>query len=92
MVALGHGGSGDMAWSASAACRGPQAVEFFPPTNSECKDDRLARERRAKAICAGCAVRRRCLDHAIATGEPHGIWGGLNEPQRRAILDQTSRR
>jgi WhiB family transcriptional regulator, redox-sensing transcriptional regulator len=31
---------------------------------------------RAKAICARCPIRRRCLDAALERDEPHGVWGG----------------
>jgi WhiB family redox-sensing transcriptional regulator len=31
---------------------------------------------RAKAICAPCTVRDRCLSGAIARREPWGVWGG----------------
>lgn len=48
----------------------------------------MARERAAKEICRSCPVRRPCLDHAIATREPHGIWGGLNELERKQLLDR----
>jgi len=75
------------AWQAKAACRGPQAAVFFPPPQFERKADRLERERRAKAICAECAVRSECLDYAVAINEPHGIWGGLNEHERRAVAE-----
>jgi WhiB family transcriptional regulator, redox-sensing transcriptional regulator len=71
-----------------AACRGPQAVAFFPPAQFERKDERVARETRAKAICAQCPVRRPCLEYAIRIREPHGIWGGLNELERRAIMEK----
>jgi WhiB family redox-sensing transcriptional regulator len=30
----------------------------------------------AKAICQTCAVRKDCLDQAVARREPHGVWGG----------------
>ena len=76
-------------WQAKAACRGPQSSIFFPPSNFERKDDRVEREERAKAICAGCSVRRPCLDYAIRIREPHGIWGGLNEIERRSLLSQS---
>jgi WhiB family redox-sensing transcriptional regulator len=33
-------------------------------------------------------VRRDCLDYAIAIREPHGIWGGLNESERKVLLTQ----
>jgi WhiB family redox-sensing transcriptional regulator len=76
----------DEAWQVKAACRGPYASVFFPPSHFERKDEKLAREARAKAICAGCHVRKECLDYALRIREPHGIWGGLNEAERRALL------
>lgn len=84
----------DTAWLAQAACRGPQSVAFYPPASFERKEVRLSRERRAKSICAECPVATDCLDHALRTREPHGIWGGLNEAERRdlvAFADQRSR-
>jgi WhiB family transcriptional regulator, redox-sensing transcriptional regulator len=75
------------AWQVKAACRGPQAAVFFPPTSFERKDEKLDREKRAKAICATCAVRRPCLDYAIKIREPHGIWGGLSEGERKRLLE-----
>jgi WhiB family redox-sensing transcriptional regulator len=59
---------------------------FFPPTASERKEEREARELKAKSICAGCSVQRDCLDYALDIREPHGIWGGLNEHERRELL------
>lgn len=76
----------DDLWQAKAACRGPHTGLFFPPAHFERKDDRDAREKRAKAICAGCPVRNPCLQYALRIREPHGIWGGLNEAERRELL------
>jgi WhiB family redox-sensing transcriptional regulator len=73
-------------WQVKAACRGPQAEVFFPPPQFERKDEKLERETRAKMICQDCAVRQPCLEYAISIGEPHGIWGGLNENERRQLL------
>ncbi|HMD44778.1 MAG TPA: WhiB family transcriptional regulator [Acidimicrobiales bacterium] len=75
-------------WQAKAACRGPQAAAFFPPSHAERKDEKLAREARAKSICADCHVRGACLDYAIRIREPHGIWGGLNEVERKTLLER----
>ena len=75
-----------LTWQAKAACRGPQSLVFFPPTQFERKDERLNREMRSKAICDSCSVRRDCLAHALTVREQHGIWGGLNEKERRATL------
>jgi WhiB family redox-sensing transcriptional regulator len=75
-------------WQGKAACRGPQSAAFFPPAYPERKDERVTREARAKSICAGCIVREECLDYAIRIREPHGIWGGLNEVERKQLMDR----
>ena len=73
-------------WQIRAACRGPHATVFFPPAQFERKEDKLRREARAKEICVDCSVRSACLEYAIEIREPHGIWGGLNEVERRQLL------
>ena len=78
----------DDAWQVKAACRGPQALVFFPPSTFERKDEKQDRERRAKAICATCAVKQSCLDYALRIREPHGIWGGLSESERKRMLEK----
>ena len=75
-------------WQARAACKGPQAAVFFPPTHAERKEDKQARELHAKAICATCAVARDCLEYAIRIREPHGIWGGMNEAERKQLAER----
>jgi WhiB family redox-sensing transcriptional regulator len=85
MVAIRQTGD---SWQLKAACRGPQATAFFPPSHAERKDEKAARESRAKSICAECHVQRDCLEYAIRIREPHGIWGGLNEMERKALLDR----
>jgi WhiB family redox-sensing transcriptional regulator len=78
----------DELWQLKAACRGPQSSVFFPPSHFERKDEKELRETRAKAICATCAVRKPCLEYALRIREPHGIWGGLNELERKALLSR----
>jgi len=73
-------------WQLRAQCRGPQAHLFFPPTNFEKKDEKESREREAKAICATCPVKEPCLKYAIRIREPHGVWGGRNEAERKQIM------
>jgi WhiB family redox-sensing transcriptional regulator len=80
----------DLSWQTEAACRGSDANVFFSPPHVETKEERVARESRAKAICGECAVRRACLDFSIVTREPHGIWGGLNELERRHVAERTA--
>jgi WhiB family redox-sensing transcriptional regulator len=33
-------------------------------------------------------VRAECLEYSIQIREPHGIWGGLNEAERRDLLER----
>jgi WhiB family redox-sensing transcriptional regulator len=75
------------AWLGRAACRGPEASLFFPPPAAEPPPVREAREARAKAICASCPVTVDCLEYALRIREPLGVWGGMNEAERRALLD-----
>jgi len=73
-------------WTESAACRGSEGSLFFSPETSERKDERHEREAVAKRICAECMVREDCLEAALQRREPHGIWGGLNELERRGLI------
>jgi hypothetical protein len=41
--------------------------------------------KRAKAICASCPVRLRCLETALEDDSRDGIWGGLAEVERRPL-------
>ena len=79
---------GDEMWQNKAACRGPHAVVFFPPSHPERKDERIQRERIAKEICRTCPVVKSCLDYAVRIREANGIWGGLNEAERKQIFDR----
>jgi len=73
-------------WHLKAACRGPESTLFFPPSAPERREERDAREAKAKRICMQCAVRDDCLEFALRVREPHGIWGGLTESERRRLL------
>jgi WhiB family redox-sensing transcriptional regulator len=78
----------DVDWQQDAECRGADANLFFAPTHQETKEERAVREGQAKSVCARCPVREQCLRFALATREPHGIWGGLNEIERRHMLER----
>ncbi|MDN5915126.1 MAG: WhiB family transcriptional regulator [Pseudonocardia sp.] len=39
----------------------------------------------ARAVCGGCPVRAECLEYALRVGEDFGIWGGLDEAERRSL-------
>ena len=69
-------------WHDSADCRGEAGRDFYPPFGGERKRERVAREQRAKTVCAACPVRSECLEQAIASGELYGVWGGLTFDER----------
>lgn len=73
-------------WTHAAACRGSEGSLFYSADSAERKEDRLEREQLAKRICAGCGVREECLHAALERHESYGIWGGLNEFERRALV------
>jgi WhiB family redox-sensing transcriptional regulator len=74
------------AWREQAACLEYPAVLFFGLDENETPVERRAREEEAKRVCFTCDVRDECLEYALATREPYGIWGGLTEIERRARL------
>ena len=45
----------------------------------------MQREQRAKEMCRSCPVIAQCRSHALAVGEPYGIWGGLSEAERELL-------
>ena len=72
-------------WESRALCRDVDTDCFIPPLREETEAERQSRELAAKHVCAVCPVRRECLDYALRVREPIGIWGGLNEGERRAL-------
>ena len=45
-----------------------------------------AAQNRAKLICRGCQVRTECLADALDGRIEFGVWGGMTERERRALL------
>ena len=82
----GHAAGGD--WRHRAACLEEDPELFFPIGTS---GPALVQAGEAKAVCAGCEVRERCLAWALATGQDHGVWGGLDEEERRALKRRRAR-
>lgn len=64
-------------WPSYAACRGSEPDELFVQG---------AAQNRAKAVCFGCNVRTECLADALDNRTEFGIWGGMTERERRALL------
>ena len=66
-----------------AACQGADTTVFFPVS------DTFAGE--AKAICATCPVAEQCLEYAVATHQPDGVWGGLTALERHRLVRRRQR-
>ena len=71
-----------MGWIVGAACIGEDPDLFFPVGSGP---PALEQVDRAKAICGGCPVRPDCLEWSLATCQDAGVWGGLDEEERREI-------
>lgn len=67
----------DGSWVSSGLCRTANADDLFVAG---------AAQNRAKALCAGCPVRAECLAYALDERVEHGVWGGMTERERRALL------
>nr|WP_272885088.1 WhiB family transcriptional regulator [Corynebacterium phoceense] len=72
-------------WQLHGACRGENSDVFYHP-DGERGRARAQRENRAKAICSGCPVIELCREHALASAEPYGVWGGMSETERTIAL------
>ena len=64
-------------WTAMAACNAADPDELFVTG---------AAQNRAKAVCMGCPVRTECLADALDNRVEFGVWGGMTERERRALL------
>lgn len=68
-----------IAWVAKARCRSADPDELFV---------RGAAQRKAAVICRHCPVIAECGADALDNRVEFGVWGGMTERQRRALLKQ----
>ncbi|HVF19580.1 MAG TPA: WhiB family transcriptional regulator [Mycobacteriales bacterium] len=64
-------------WITRASCRTAAPDELFVQG---------AAQNRAKQLCVGCPVRTECLADALDNRVEFGVWGGMTERERRALL------
>ncbi|GAA3995185.1 WhiB family transcriptional regulator [Allokutzneria multivorans] len=64
-------------WRVDASCRDEDPDQLFV---------RGAEQRKAKTVCMGCPVRTECLAEALDNRIEFGVWGGMTERERRALL------
>lgn len=67
----------DQHWATEAACAGQSPDDLFVQG---------AAQREARAVCSGCPVRLDCLADALDNAVRFGVWGGMTERERRALL------
>ena len=64
-------------WTRFAACRDTDPDRLFVSG---------AAQHEAKLVCKGCPVRAQCLADALDNRVEIGVWGGMTERERRALL------
>lgn len=74
----------DLEWPARALCTRIDPDLFYTETEDS--------EARAKRTCKACPVTEECLEYALSSGEPFGVWGGLSESERKALISGGSKR
>ena len=77
----------DEGWREQAACRRTDPDLFFPAGQTGIALDQIEA---AKAVCRSCPVQRACLRFALETNQEAGIWGGLDEDERRKVRSARS--
>jgi hypothetical protein len=68
-------------------CKQHLDLFFAPVDDGRIEEGRVEREAAAATICFSCPYRIKCLDHALVTREPYGVWGGMGEGERRKFVD-----
>jgi WhiB family transcriptional regulator, redox-sensing transcriptional regulator len=69
----------DRAWVSKGLCKETDPDALFV---------RGAAQRKAAAICRHCPVMQECAAEALDNKVEYGIWGGMTERRRRALLKQ----
>lgn len=69
----------DSEWAADALCHDGDPELLFT---------RGASQNLAKMVCRQCPVQAACLADALDHRVEHGVWGGMTERERRALLRQ----
>jgi WhiB family redox-sensing transcriptional regulator len=67
------------AWVSKALCRSTDPDELFVSGKAQ---------KKATAICRHCPVVAECLADALDNRVEFGVWGGMTERQRRALLKE----
>ena len=77
-------------WMEQGICRQVDPELFFTQETMRGRG-LLLMEQQAKKICNTCPVKQECLDFALRTKEPHGMWGGASARERAKMLRQSKK-
>lgn len=69
----------------SRGCAAPGEVQFFPPDFLEHRRYSFD-SKPAKKLCRACPFKNECLEWSLQTKQNYGVWGGMDEKQRRQIM------
>jgi WhiB family redox-sensing transcriptional regulator len=69
-------------WRSHGRCLDEDPELFFPIGST---GPAVLQVTEAKAVCQACRVREACLQWALEQGLDHGVWGGLDGDERRAL-------
>lgn len=73
--------TGDQSWREKARCKG-LSVDLFFPKKKDIKTNHLL-VANSRLVCAGCPVRKECLQFAVDNVITHGMYGGVMPRDRR---------
>lgn len=69
-------------WEDAALCKDMDPNVFF----------RRDHEDQARLLCSKCEVRDECLEFALKHNVQYGIWGGLDETERKTLRRRLRKR
>lgn len=78
---LAGAGPSDPDWRQRALCAQTDPDAFYPEKGGS--------TRAAKKVCDVCPVRVECLAYALEHDSQHGVWGGLDDRERRRLKKLT---
>jgi WhiB family redox-sensing transcriptional regulator len=71
----------ELDWQLQSSCRGLVDDSIFFP-------QLISQARAGKRICLDCPVRPQCLEDALVKGDMFGTRGGLDQWERRKLLQK----
>lgn len=67
----------EMTWQDRGLCNETDPELFYPEIGSTGIE--------AKKVCVRCPVQKKCIDWAMETEEPWGVWGGYTAHERQLM-------